>query len=147
MAYGYGNRTFAPTVKQNWICIGDGEESAFFLNQFGENSEAIPAGAVRASDNYIEAENQNIAMNAEAGFLYNSETRRFVAAPTASEAFLEFPAEFTTTQQAMATSKGRRVMAGKISREKLESDLAQAASNGNTIDPPILNYLLTLSCN
>ena len=77
MANGYGNRNFTRSVQQNWICAGDGKESAFFVNQFAEGAD-VPEGATRASDNYLEAERQNVAMNTEAGFRYNAETNTFV---------------------------------------------------------------------
>jgi len=141
MAYGYNNKnTFTPTARQNWICIGDGKESAFFLNQFGEGG--APEGAVRASDNYMTAIQENIVMNAEAGFLHDAELNRFVKAATADEGFPEFPAEFTETQQAQATSKGRRVKAGKISTEKLESEIAFHTENQNAELKAIHEYLL-----
>ena len=141
MAYGYKNQNFTRSVQQNWICTGDGKESAFFVKQFAEGADA-PEGASRASDNYLEAEQQNVLMNAEAGFLYNAETNTFIKAPAQEEAFPEFPAEFTQTQQAQAVTLGRRVLSGRVTREKLETRLSVAVEGGNTSDPPILNYLL-----
>lgn len=142
MAYGYGNRNFTRKIQQNWICIGDGRESAFFVKQLAEGAD-IPAGATRASDNYLEAERQNVAMNAEAGFLYNEESNAFVKAPAQEESFPQFPAEFTQAQQAQAVSLGRRILAGRVTRENLEARLFDAIEGGNVSDPPILNYLLS----
>ena len=141
MAYGYKNQNFTRSVQQNWICTGDGKESAFFVKQFAAGADT-PEGASRASDNYLEAEQQNVLMNAEAGFLYNAETNTFIKSPAQEEAFPEFPAEFTQVQQAQAVTLGRRILSGRVTREKLETRLSAAIEGGNASDPPILNYLL-----
>ena len=139
MAYD-NSKSFTPTVRQNWICVGNGKESAFFLNQYGKG--LAPEGAVRASDNYLTATQENITMNNEAGFLYNDEFSTFVKDVSADEAFPEFPASFTETQRAAAIAKGRRVKMGKISRDKLVADIAFHAENYNNELQAVHEYLV-----
>ncbi len=144
MAYGYNNKkSFTPTPTQNWICIGDGETSAFYLTQIRAGA-AVPAGAVQADDRYLKAVMQNIEMNAAAGWLFDAKLNMFAQAAAAGEGFLPFPEDFMVSQQVHVLRDGRRVLAGKITRAKLEDNLAFATEEANVELAAEANYLLAL---
>lgn len=79
MAYGYKNKTeFVRPAKVNFICASTTSDRAFAVQSFNaDNLHTVPAGAVRASDNLVIAEQEAQEANEGAGYIFDPETRTY----------------------------------------------------------------------